>query len=142
MANLDNKVEGAIEVLKENGIDIQVNVKGGIIRSHYLEISTDLGSNSKFNDIDCAAEVEKAMRDALGYGTFDKSYDTRTKVMTATYKPLAKEASIVRTVSNAAKSAGDYVSECVSSTVKSAGSYAAAPVRKTERVRSGGCTEY
>ena len=140
MEELDKKVEGAIEALKEKGIEVQVNVKGGFIRSQYLEISTDLGSDSKFNDIDCAAEVERALRDALGYGTFNRSYDARTKVMTATYRPLAKEASVVRTVSNAARSAGDYVSECVSSTAKSA--YATVPVRRTERVRSGGCTEF
>lgn len=121
MANLGEKVQGAVEALKEKGIEVDVHVKGGTIRSQFLEITAVLGG-SEHNDIDCAAEIQKALRDAVGYGTFANSYDPRTKMMTASYRPLAKESSVVRTVSKVTVSAG----RCVS--------------RTAERVRSAGST--
>ena len=104
MAKLNEKVEGAIEVLKEKGINVEVTVKRRIVRSEFLEITTTLGDSSKNSDIECAAEIEKAMRDALGYGTFARSYDARTRVMKASYRPLEKEASLTKAVSKASRS--------------------------------------
>ena len=148
MTKLDKKVQVAIEALKEKGITIKVDIKGRIFRSKYLEITTALDESSENKDIECAAEIEKAMREALGYGTFSKSYDIRNRVMTATYKPLEKEASIARTVSSADRysksytnsddSQGSYTTRTPKSTSKSK----TKSVSKTTRVRSGGCTQF
>lgn len=91
---LQDKLREINKDLREKGISIDLRVtddKVGLLKRKKVLTGYAFTAVKVEDDIETAAQIERVMRDSIGYGKFTRDYDVRTKVLKGTFNTLEPE---------------------------------------------------